>query len=90
MHVHQWRGEFDRAAESQQRARVLAVGDRQLAFVEQHVGKRLFDSGHYCEALDAFAAALTLRQRCGAPEDQLLSSRVAVQRAGELASRSID
>ena len=52
-----------------------------LAFAFQHLGKSRFDENRLSEALDLFEQAHALRERIGAPDDQLASSRQAIAAA---------
>lgn len=48
------------------------------AFARQHRGKVMFDQGNLEAALTDFTAAVFLREKAGAPADQLESSLIAV------------
>lgn len=49
-----------------------------LAFTDQHQGKARFDEGRWEEAREMFRSALDRRIGNGAPEDQLASTRIAL------------
>ncbi len=56
------------------------------AFALQHSGKNLFDQGRYREALILFQQALEIRLRDNVAEDQVDSTRSAIERTTELIS----
>jgi tetratricopeptide (TPR) repeat protein len=81
-HVVQWTRDWTRAdelfAEAMTRAVVLA-DPIMLAFAHQHAGRNHVDQGRFADAISSFEAALALRESAGAPEDQLASTRAALQ-----------
>lgn len=81
--VHQWRGEF---AESNLLFTELLRASGQFgpvieAFTLHDAGKNSFDQGHYADARDQFARALTIREQYQLPDEQLAASRQAVAAA---------
>lgn len=58
--------------------------DYYYAFALQHHGKNLFDQKRYEEALKFFEEALELRLQSKAPQEQIDSTRVAIDRTREL------
>lgn len=58
--------------------------DHFYPFALQHHGKNLFDQKRYGEALDFFERALALRIQNKVPQDQIESTRRAVERTKEL------
>jgi hypothetical protein len=80
-HVRQWRQEWDAADTMFHRAEKLALyldDDRLVAMSAQHSGKSFYDQGKHVEAALRFRLALEIRQRIGAPSDQVESSRLAL------------
>jgi hypothetical protein len=83
-HVRQWRQEWDAADTMFHRAEKLALyldDDRLVAFSAQHSGKSFYDQGKHVEAALRFRLALEIRERIGAPSDQVESSRLALSAA---------
>ncbi len=81
-HVMQYRRDFATADAmfTQALAQARQLGDPLLlAFAHQHAGRNLLEQGRYAEAVEAFEAALLLRQAHGAPADQLESTRGALE-----------
>ncbi|MEN3361985.1 MAG: hypothetical protein V7637_5967 [Mycobacteriales bacterium] len=78
-HVHQWRREFGVSdALFADLLGVEQVPARTRAFTLQHAGRNAYDQGRWAEAGELFAAALAIRERIGAPADQIESSRGAL------------
>jgi tetratricopeptide (TPR) repeat protein len=82
-HVHQWRGDF---AEANLLFTELLAAAEQFgpvidAFTHQHAGKNDYAQGHWSDARDHFARALKIRDELELPDDQRLSSRVALAAA---------
>jgi tetratricopeptide (TPR) repeat protein len=88
-HVHQWRGDFGAADAlfAELLAAAPAHGALTEAFTWQHAGRNAYDQGRYAEAGELFAAALAIRERVGAPVDQVESSRAALAAARREESR---
>jgi len=87
-HVYQWQSRFNLSTRIYKEMTLYCmteagIGDM-LDFVWQHSGKNLFDQKMYEEALRAFNKALELRNKRGAPADQIASSRQAIQRTEEI------
>jgi hypothetical protein len=88
-HVHQWRREFAEsdALFAQLLAAAADMPDPTRAFTLQHAGRNAFDQERWAQAAVLFAAALEIRERIEAPDDQIRSSRDALaavrQRTGE-------
>jgi len=81
-HVYQWRREFD--VSDALFAELLAaeqLPDRTRAFTLQHAGRNAYDQRRWAWAAELFAAALAIRERIGAPADQIESSRDALAAA---------
>lgn len=77
--------DYDGARSLQERALLVCDGNRRReATARQHIGKRLFDEGRYAAAVEAFEAALALREADGDAE-LIASSTLALSRARELA-----
>ncbi|PZS19221.1 MAG: hypothetical protein DLM57_04555 [Pseudonocardiales bacterium] len=82
-HVLQWRAEF---AESNLLFTDLLTsldrfGPVIEAFTHQRAGENAYDQRHYPEAIEHFARALAIRREFEAPEDQIASSRLALDAA---------
>lgn len=82
-HVHARRGEF---AESNLLFTELLNASGQFgpvvgAFTLQDAGKNEFDQGHFADAREHFAKALSIREEFGLPDEQIESSRMAVAAA---------
>ena len=82
-HVHQWRGEFGDS--NVIFTELLSVADRFgpviEAFTHQHAGKNDYDQGHFADAREHFARALTIRDELELPDDQRESSRLSLAAA---------
>ncbi len=89
-HVLHWKEDYQAASDlysaclrSIENARMH--GDERVpkleAFTHQHLGKLRFDEGKVPTALLHFEQALKIREEIGAPQDQIDSSRKAVERA---------
>jgi hypothetical protein len=63
--------------------RVARRLDEALAVMTAEVALDAFDQGRWADAADLFATALSIRERIGAPEDQVVSSRNALAAAQE-------
>lgn len=82
--VLQFRGAFAAAAHELSTCAQEAEGQGWAAiaaFALQHRGKVHFDAGDYSLAREDFKRALFLRQECGAPDDQLESTLLAIDAA---------
>lgn len=81
-HVYQWQKDFIKSTqlfsdiiESCCQNTEL---NKYLSFAFQHSGKNLFDQGQYQEALLCFKEALDLRLKNNSPQDQIDSSKLAI------------
>jgi hypothetical protein len=80
-HVRQWRREWEAADTMFGRATKLAFyleDDKLIASAAEHSGKNFYDQGSFVEAALRFRLALEIRERAGAPSDQVESSRVSL------------
>jgi hypothetical protein len=83
-HVRQWRQEWNVADAMFHRAERLALfldDDMLVAHAAQHAGKSFYEQAQFVEAALRFRLALEIRERIGAPADQLELSRLAVKAA---------
>ncbi len=79
--IQQFQGKLDEAASELSDCLVEAEAREWTsvaAFARQHRGKVYFDQGNLEAALADFRAAVFLREKAGAPTDQLESSLIAV------------
>lgn len=83
-----WRdqGHHDDAIEAYLTLVSDSAGSPREAVMRQHLGKAYFVAGRFEEARSEFSRALDLRLRAGADPDLIASSRLARDRAAELAS----
>jgi len=90
-HVVQWQRRWEEAdrlfAEAIERAERLG-DDLYTAFALQHAGRNHIDQGRLDKAIESFENALALRVAVDAPEDQLSSTREALQVARARLSRT--
>jgi tetratricopeptide (TPR) repeat protein len=82
-HILQWQGNFLKSNRLFGELIITVeaeIGASKLkAFVYQHAGKNLFDQKLYPQALKFFEKALKLRQSENAPQDQIDSTKLAIQ-----------
>ena len=83
-----WRdcGDLDAARQRLEHLVADHAGTEQEAVFVQHLGKTLFVGGHYDDAADCFARALHLREQFHADAGLIASSRLALDRARQLAA----
>jgi tetratricopeptide (TPR) repeat protein len=79
--VRRWQGSLDEATSLQDEAAALADSPARRATTNQHIGKRLMESGDAEAAAENFQRALDLREAVGAASDVIESSRAALRRA---------
>jgi tetratricopeptide (TPR) repeat protein len=82
-HVLQWQGNFLKSNRLFGELIITVEADigasSMKAFVYQHAGKNLFDQKMYPQALKFFEKALKLRESESAPQDQIDSTKLAIQ-----------
>lgn len=82
-HVYQWQKKFDKSDLAFEEIIDLCSSNeeasRYLHFAFQHHGRNLFDQKKYREAFEKFECALKIRNEINAPEDQLQSTRDAIE-----------
>lgn len=64
--------------------RTSSEAESYLHFALQHAGKNCFDQGQYQKARDFFEETLKIRKAISAPQDQLESTQMALDRVCEL------
>jgi uncharacterized cupin superfamily protein/GNAT superfamily N-acetyltransferase len=83
-HVYQWRKSFEKAALLFEQAWLVLIDlksdDSLIASYHQHLGKFYFDQGYLLNALAEFEGALKIRQKTNAPQDQIKSSEISINR----------
>ncbi len=81
-HVYQWQEKFDISNSAFEEVIELCTineeASQYLHFAYQHHGRNLFNQKKYLEAYENFEHALKIRKEINAPEDQLQSTRVAI------------
>ncbi len=84
-HVYQWQKNFKEASRLFSEVKKLlkspGVSDGLKASYHQHYGKLLFDQQNYTEAEAEFAKSLEIREMTKAPQDQISSTRFALDLA---------
>lgn len=82
-HVYQWQERFKEAEKLLAEVKTLmknsSLADGLKATFHQHYGKLLFDQQKYKLAQEQFAKALEIRESIKAPQDQIASSRLALE-----------
>ena len=83
-HVYHWMKKFEKADLLFDQAWLLLCelpsGESLTASYHQHLGKFYFDQNLLLCAIVEFETAFSLRQKIGAPEDQIKSSELAINR----------
>lgn len=87
-HVLQWLKKFDESdalfSQVIEICRTQSAAAMYLSFAYQHAGKNFYDQGRFAEALDFFEQAHQLRSQECAPEDQMKSTELSIQRTHEM------
>ncbi len=90
-HVYQWQRKFDKSNLAFEEIIGLCSSNEDasqyLHFAFQHHGRNLFDQKKYQEAFEKFECALKIRNEINAPEDQLQSTRAAIEVVKNLLKR---
>jgi len=84
-HVYQWKKDFKKAngifSDVKKMLKGSGVSDGILSTFHLHFGKLLFDQEKFKEAESHFKMALEIRETIKAPQDQVSSSRFALEQA---------
>lgn len=87
-HVLQWKKSFTESDalfdEVVSACRTSGDLGEYIAFALQHAGKNFFDQGRFAEALSYFEEAMTIRLTQKAPQDQIDSTLLAIERTKAL------